>query len=157
VFDMDYAAVAQMLERSEAACRQLAARAREHVRTDQPRYPADDKIVEAFAGAIATGDVTTLASLLAEDAVFYSDAGGKKRAALNPIYGRAKIVRFAEGVRDKRPPLTSVERVRINGLPGFVLHSEEGPETIAFEVRDGLVAAIYAVRNPDKLGHLSRS
>ncbi len=157
VFDMDYSAVAQMLERSEAACRQLAARAREHVRTEKPRFSADDKIVDAFAAAVATGDVATLAGLLAEDAIFYSDGGGKKKAALNPIYGRDKIVRFADGIRTKRPTLTSVERVRINGLPGFVLHSDDGVETIAFEVDAGLVTRIYAVRNPDKLGHLSRS
>lgn len=157
VFDMDYSAVAQTLDRSEAACRQLASRAREHVRSEQPRYQADDRIVDAFAAAIATGDVTTLASLLAEDAVFYSDGGGKKRAALNPIVGRARILRFAEGVRDKRPALLSVDRVRINGLPGFVLHTASGPETISFEVVDGLVARIYVVSNPDKVAHLSRS
>lgn len=156
VFDMDYSAIAQTLERSEAACRQLAARAREHVRTDKPRFSADDKIVDAFAGALATGDVTTLAGLLAEDAVFYSDGGGKKKAALNPIFGRAKIVRFAEGIREKRSIVESVARVRINGLPGFVLRSDEGVETIAFEVEGGLITRIYAVRNPDKLTHLSR-
>jgi RNA polymerase sigma-70 factor (ECF subfamily) len=160
VFDMDYAVVAKTLDRSEAACRQLAARAREHVRSEQPRYPGpseDDRIVEAFAQAVVTGDVSTLATLLAEDAVFYSDGGGKKRAALNPILGRAKIVRFANGIRDKRPNLESVERVRINGLPGFVLHSSDGVETIAFEIADGFIARIYAIRNPDKLGHLTRS
>jgi RNA polymerase sigma-70 factor (ECF subfamily) len=156
VFDMDYSAIAQTLERTEAACRQLAARAREHVRTEKPRFTADDKIVDAFAMAIATGDASTLASLLAEDAVFYSDGGGKKKAALNPIYGRDKILRFAVGVRDKRPVTTSVDRVRINGLPGFVLHSDEGVETIAFEIESGLVTRIYAVRNPDKLSHLNR-
>jgi RNA polymerase sigma-70 factor (ECF subfamily) len=158
VFDMDYSAIAQTLERSEAACRQLAARAREHVRSEQPRHlgPSDDdRIVEAFAQAVVTGDVTTLATLLAEDAVFYSDGGGKKRAALNPIFGRAKIVRFADGIRDKRPNLESVERVRINGLPGFVLRSSDGVETIAFEVADGFISRIYAIRNPDKLGHLA--
>jgi RNA polymerase sigma-70 factor (ECF subfamily) len=157
VFDMDYSAVAQMLERSEAACRQLAARAREHVRTEKPRYQADDKIVDAVAAALATGDASALASLLAEDAVFYSDGGGKKAAALNPIYGRAKILRFAEGIRDKRPVIESIERVRINGLPGFVMHTSEGPETIAFEIAEGVVTRVYAVRNPDKLGHLNRS
>jgi len=163
VFDMDYAVVAQMLERSEAACRQLAARAREHVRQDRPRPAAGadpdgaDRIVEAFAGAIATGDVTALATLLAEDAVFYSDGGGKRVAALNPIYGRDKIVRFAQGIRGKRSVPRAVERVRINGLPGFVLHTDEGPETIAFEIAGGVVTTIYAIRNPDKLAHLSRS
>jgi RNA polymerase sigma-70 factor (ECF subfamily) len=160
VFDMDYGAVARMLDRSEAACRQLAARAREHVRQEQPRYPAGEeteRIVGAFATALATGDATTLASLLAEDAVLYTDGGGKRAAALNPIYGRDKIVRFAVGVSRKTPPPSAVERVRINGLPGFVLHMPDGPETMALDVANGVVTAIYAVRNPDKLSHLNRS
>src|SRR6185312_1232826 len=96
IFDMDYAQVARVLERSEPACRQLAARAREHVQQARPRFdPPDeetDKIVDAVATALTTGDVATLANLLAEDAVFYTDGGGKRRAALNPIYGRDKIL-----------------------------------------------------------------
>ena len=161
IFDMDYSAVAQVLERNEAACRQLAARAREHVQEARTRFePPDEQteqIVGAFAAAITTGDVATLATLLADDAVFYSDGGGKRRAALNPIYGRDKIVRFAAAIAAKQPPPTSVERVRINGLPGFVLHTPDGPETIAFETHGGVITTIYAVRNPDKLAHLSRA
>jgi len=161
IFDMDYSAIAQVLERNEAACRQLAARAREHVQDARTRFePPDEqteKIAGAFAAALATGDVTTLATLLADDAVFYSDGGGKRAAALNPIYGRDKIVRFAVGLIRKRAIPTAIEPARINGLPGFVLHSPEGPETIAFEARGGLVTTIYAVRNPDKLAHLTRA
>jgi RNA polymerase sigma-70 factor (ECF subfamily) len=158
VFDMDYGAVAQMLERSEAACRQLAARAREHVRQDRPKpTPADERIVEAFAQALATGDATSLASMLAEDAVLYTDGGGKRVAAINPIYGRDKIIRFANGRKVKQHKLLSVERVRINGLPGFLLRMDDGPETMAFEIANGVITAIYDVRNPDKLGHLNRA
>lgn len=159
VFDMDYSAIADTLERSEAACRQLAARAREHVREERPRFEATaetrEKLTDAFQRAMVTGDIATIAQLLAQDAVFYSDGGGKKLAALNPIYGRDKILRFIIGVSAKRPPLSGVERVLLNGLPGFVLRSSEGVETIALEFSGEEVVAIYAVRNPDKLHHLS--
>jgi len=159
IFDMDYAAVAKTLERSEAACRQLASRAREHVRQARPQVaPADahaDHIVAAFLTAAATGDVAGLASLLAEDAVLYTDGGGKRRAALNPIHGRDKIARFFIGVRDKNPPPTNLTPARINGLPGFVFYIDGEPETIAFEIRDGAIAEIYGVRNPDKLRHIT--
>lgn len=161
VFDMDYAVVAGVLERSEAACRQLAARARSHVRDGRPRFKpaegAETRIMGAFAGAIATGDLDGLAAILAEDAVLYTDGGGKRLAALNPIFGRDRIARFFMGVTKKRP-MPDPERsraARINGLPGFVLHTEEGWETLAFELAGEQIVAIYGVRNPDKLRHLA--
>jgi RNA polymerase sigma-70 factor, ECF subfamily len=161
IFEMDYADVAKTLERSEAACRQLAARARDHVREARPRFdPPDahaDQLVTAFVTAASTGNVTQLASLLAEDAVLYTDGGGKRHAALNPIYGRDKIVRFAVGIAKKQPLASSVTPARINGLPGFIVQMPDGPETIAFEIHGGMVTAIYAVRNPDKLQALSRA
>lgn len=161
IFDMDYADVARTLERSEAACRQLASRAREHVREARPQVaPPDqhaDEIVHAFVSAAATGDVAQLASLLAEDAVLYTDGGGKRRAALNPIYGRDKIARFFDGVRTKNPFPTQITPARINGLPGFVLEVDGQPETMAFEIHGRAITAIYGVRNPDKLSHLNRA
>jgi RNA polymerase sigma-70 factor (ECF subfamily) len=162
VFDMDYAGIAAALDSTEVACRQLAARAREHVREDRPRYTATDAaaraLADAFAVAAATGDVGGLARLLADDAVLYSDGGGKRRAALHPIVGKDKIVRFYEGVRTKGGAgAFARERVpaTLNGLPGFVLHTAEGTETVAFEIEGGAIAAIYSVRNPDKVRHLS--
>ena len=84
VFDMDYADVGTAIDHSEVACRQLASRARENIRQDRPRYRAEDsearKIADAFVVAAATGNVEGFARLLAEDAVFYSDGGGKRRA-----------------------------------------------------------------------------
>jgi RNA polymerase sigma-70 factor (ECF subfamily) len=161
VFDMDYATVADTLERSEATCRQLAARAREHVRDERPRFPASNemrtKIADAFQSALVTGDLDALARTLAEDAVFYSDGGGKRLAALNPIHGKEKILRFFAGIARKQAPprADQIERVLINGLPGFVVHSEAGVETVAIEIEHDHVTAIYAIRNPDKLRHLS--
>ncbi len=163
VFDMDYAGIAATLDTTEGACRQLAARGREHVRHDRPRYAASDtdarRIAEAFVAAAATGDVGVLAHLLADDAVLYTDGGGKRRAALRPILGKDRIVRFYAGVRAKvgAGAFTAerVEATTLNGLPGFVFHTAEGTETAAFEIADGAIVAIYNVRNPDKVRHLS--
>jgi len=161
VFDMDYAAVGQAIDHTEAACRQLASRARDHIRHDRPRYTANDaearKLLEAFVVASATGDVDGLTRVLAEDAVLYTDGGGKRRAALNPIAGRDKIARFYEGIRAKASGALSGHRAEpatLNGLPGFVFHTNEGTETLAVEIAGGAIVAIYAVRNPDKVRHL---
>jgi RNA polymerase sigma-70 factor (ECF subfamily) len=161
VFDMDYAVIADTIGRTEAACRQLAARAREHVRDERPRYEHDDddarRLADAFLGAAATGDVDGLARVLADDVVFYSDGGGKRRAPLKPITGKARVLRFFEGIRDKGGGFAGhrFEARALNGLPGFVFHTDEGTETLAFEIADGRIVAMYAVRNPDKLRHLS--
>jgi RNA polymerase sigma-70 factor (ECF subfamily) len=160
VFDMDYVEIGSLLERSEAACRQLTARAREHVRAERPRFPPSDevrdKLVDAFMVALTAGDIGALANVLAEEAVLYSDGGGKRPAALEPIRGRdaisaffARIAGASTFAKDAR------ERVDINGLPGFVLHPSDGPQTIAFEIARDRIDAIYVVRNPDKLRHLS--
>jgi RNA polymerase sigma-70 factor (ECF subfamily) len=162
VFDMDYADVGDALGSSEAACRQLAARARENVRQDRPRYTPNDaearKLCEAFVTAAASGDVAGLARVLADDAVLYADGGGKRRAVLNPVVGKDRIARFYEGIKIKAGGAFSAARVEaatLNGLPGFVFHTAEGVETVAVEVAGGRIVAIYAVRNPDKVRHLS--
>jgi RNA polymerase sigma-70 factor (ECF subfamily) len=161
VFDMDYAAIADALERSEAACRQLAARAREHVRDKRPRFAATDetraKITNAFQSAALTGDLTEFARMLADDAVFYSDGGGKKPAALNPIYGKDKILRFFVGIAHKGalPAPEQIRPAQINGLPGFLVRTADGVETLAFELAGDQIVAIYGIRNPDKLRHLA--
>jgi len=162
VFDMDFAAVAETIDRSETACRQLAARAREHVRDERPRYESSDhearQLADAFVAAALTGDTGGLARMLAEGAVLYSDGGGKRRAALNPIVGRDRILRFYAGILQKDgafPTVHAAQPATLNGLPGFVFHTGDGTETIAFDIARGSIVAIYAVRNPDKLSHLS--
>ncbi len=137
VFELGWPEVAQTLERSEPAVRQLASRAREHVREDRPRFRASDeeaaRLAEAFHTAVVGGDLAAISQMLAADAVFYLDGGGKRRAALNPIYGRAKILRFLVGIAAKRGPLdpAAYHRAWINGMPGFMLHSPDGVETLA--------------------------
>ena len=160
VFDMDYHYIADILDRSEAACRQLAARGRDHVHEATPRFEATPAATARLAGAFHTammhGDLAGLTQLLAADAVLYSDGGGKRNAALNPIYGRDKIMRFIVGLagKGKLPDPLAARPARINGLPGFVIHTPEGAETLALEVSGDAIAAIYIVRNPDKLGHV---
>ena len=90
--------------------------------------------------------------------LLYTDGGGKRRAPLNPITGKEKIVRFSEGLRNKGGGAYAAARVEpatLNGLPGFVVHTPEGTETLAFEIAGGLIVAIYGIRNPDKVRHLS--
>jgi RNA polymerase sigma-70 factor (ECF subfamily) len=162
VFDEDYAAVARALDRSEAAVRQLAGRAREHVQVARPRFIVDQarvtRLAQAFMAAAATADTGLLASLLCEDAIMVTDGGGKRKAALRVMVGRDDIVRLLEGLRWRQgvPVLESVEAVRINGYPGLLMRLDDGPSTYAFEpAEDGRIAAIYVVRNPDKLRHLA--
>jgi RNA polymerase sigma-70 factor (ECF subfamily) len=162
VFDMEFRDIAEVLERSEAACRQLAARGRDHVRDERPRFEttpaASARLTDAFHAAMLDGNLPALAQLLADDVVLYTDGGGKRNAALNPVYGRDKILRFITGLAGKGwlPDPALAERVQINGNPGFVLHGDEGPETLAFEISADRIVALYGVRNPDKLRHLAR-
>ena len=163
VFDQDYAAVAETLGRNEAAVRQLAARARAHVQAGRPRFTVDpqeaNRLAGAFMAASANGDTSFLSSMLAEDAVLISDGGGKRKAALRPLVGRADILGFLEAIawraREDGGPPPSFRAVRVNGYPGLVMDAADGPATVAFEPgEDGKVVAIYIVRNPDKLAQL---
>lgn len=161
VFDMDYADIASALDRSEQACRQLAARARQHVRHERPRFPASDdnreKLFAAFEAVMTSGDVSEFARLLADDAVLYADGGGKRAAVLEPVHGKQNILRLFATIAAQRRFLRrdQLQRAAINGLPGFVVHAEDGVQTTAFEAEDDRIVAVYVVRNPDKLQHLA--
>jgi RNA polymerase sigma-70 factor (ECF subfamily) len=161
VFDVDYAEVAEILSRSEVACRQLAARARTHLRTERPRYrptPSEVERVQSAFAAAASGDLAALRNVLAEDAVFYTDGGGRVAAATRPIQGRERILRFVQGILAKFPRLAELRSrvVEINGLPGIVLlHGDRVEQTLAFDVRDAELHTVYAVRNPDKLARVA--
>jgi RNA polymerase sigma-70 factor, ECF subfamily len=161
VFGLDFSEVGGALGRGEAACRQLAARARAHIEAGRPRFAASPeegvRLAAAFAAAAQSGDAGTLMKLLAEDAVLYSDGGGKRAAALKPIYGADKILRFLDGISRKSTELPSAQwrPATVNGLAGFVMREEDGAiDTVAFEHHDGRIAAIYIVRNPEKLRHV---
>jgi RNA polymerase sigma-70 factor (ECF subfamily) len=163
VFDQDYAQVAQALGRDEAACRQLASRARGHLRDARPRFavPADEalRLAAAFMTAASNQDYAALSDLLAKDAVLISDGGGKRPAALRPMVGREDVVALFKGLAARGswpPPADEVSPARINGLPGVVIRDAIGFTTIAFEPDgEGRLAAIYIIRNPEKLTHLA--
>jgi RNA polymerase sigma-70 factor (ECF subfamily) len=164
VFDADFAEVAQALGRSEAACRQLASRARTRVREARPRYavPPDeaDRLTAAFLQAAQSGDAGALKSLLAEDVRFLSDGGGRVSAAGIPILGRERVVKVMTGIARKHPLPADVlvTLARVNGLPGCLVRAADGTpiQTIAVEFDDERrVTAVYVVRNPDKLRHLT--
>lgn len=162
IFDMDFAEIARMLDRSEAACRQLASRARQHVKVDMPprnTVSSEDgaRYARAFFEAAHRNDASALQALLAQDVVLHSDGGGKVPAAINPIFGADRVARFFAGIAGKflGDAETPYRPALVNGLPGYV--SLEGGETLqatALDIRDGLIHAIYVVRNPEKLRHV---
>jgi RNA polymerase sigma-70 factor (ECF subfamily) len=160
VFDVDYPELAETLERSEAACRQLAARAREHVQAHKPRFRATHeaarRVAAAFELAMQSGDTRALGALLAEDAVLYSDGGGKRLAARVPVHGRDKIVKLMEGVVSKYgwPGSAGFTALELNGHPAWLVREPDGLETITLAVDGEHIVALYLVRNPDKLRHL---
>lgn len=161
VFGLGFDEIARTLDRDAAACRQLAARARGHVRAERPRFPVSEERGQAIAGAFyeasRSGDVAALTALLADDVVFYGDGGGKRPAVRNPIYGSAKVMRLFEGLARKYAPGASalVSTGRIDGLPGFVTTEPDGLiQTTALAIENDRIVAIYVVRNPDKLRHL---
>jgi len=163
VFDLDFGEVGRVLDRDPGACRQLASRARNHVRGARARFvPPDEaeaRLVAAFQSASETGDLGRLSALLAEDAILYSDGGGRRAAALRPILGRDRILRFFAGVAAKNPDVAfqRFEPAPINGRPGLLVHERAGSTfAIGFDVEDGRIGAIYLVLNPDKLADLQR-
>ena len=166
VFDLGFDEVAARLGRSAAACRQLASRARGHVQAAQARVDVRDEeahsLLTAFAAALRSGDVQTLAALLAEDAQMLSDGGGRVAAVPRPVLGAARVAQVMAGFARLWDPATQpAAAARINGLPGVVMRDLQGHalQTMAFGLSrraDGraCVATIYVVRNPDKLAHV---
>ncbi len=162
VFDVPFAEVAEVLQRSEPTCRKLASRARRAVRSERPTRLSSsaelaqerDRLLAAFVEATG-GNVAPLEAMLAEDAVLLSDGGGQVPAALLPILGRDKIVRLLMGLarqREAQGGTFALERREVNGEPGLVMITDgELEQTISFDVSDGAVGAIYIVRNPQKL------
>lgn len=165
VFDAPFSEVAAALDKSEAACRQLAARARQAVRKARhdpaPHRDAHERLLAAFALAAASGDLTALKALLSEDVIAMTDGGGRKSAALNPIFGADKTARFIIGVARKSggEALMAGARVAtINGAPGLLLFIDGAlDQALTIAVEAGRIAALYIVRNPDKLSAIERA
>lgn len=161
VFGLDFEEVAATLQGDPAACRQLANRARSHVRAARPRFKVEKKrgleLAEAFFTASRSGDMKVLGAMLAADVSVHADGGGKRPAAIEPIFGFDAVMKvhgeLAARFRDNGSKL--LRAVFLNGLPGFITLEADGElQTTALDIEDGKVAAIYVVRNPDKLRHL---
>jgi RNA polymerase sigma-70 factor (ECF subfamily) len=162
VFGLDFEEVAATIGRDPAACRQLASRARAHVRADRPRYPVPRErgfeIAQAFFAASRDGEMERLRALLAADITIYADGGGKASAHGPPVAGLDNVMRlfvnFASVFAVTRSRL--VRYGFINGLPGFItIEGGDILQTTALEIEDGRVVAVYVVRNPDKLRHVA--
>ena len=157
VFDVPFGDVAEVVGRTPEAVRQLASRARRHVKRERPRFAASrdehDRAVRAFAQAVAEGDLEGLVAVLDPDVVWTSDGGGRAIAARKPLRGGARVARAwaAFGRRSVHEPI----EVKLNGRLGLVLPSGDGHRAaLSFVVSDGRITRIDAVRNPEKLRRL---
>ncbi|WOS66521.1 sigma-70 family RNA polymerase sigma factor [Sinorhizobium fredii] len=161
VFGLAFEEVATTIQRDPAACRQLAARARAHVREERPRFRIEKQrgleLARAFFAASRSGDMKALSAMLTADVSVHSDGGGKRPAAMQPIVGFDAVMKLHEYLAAlfRKDGSKLVRAGFVNGLPGFVTLEADGEfQTTALEIEDGKVAAIYVVRNPDKLRHL---
>lgn len=162
VFDLDFEEIGRRLERSPTACRQLASRARNHVKTDYARHEVEqeehDRLFHAFSEAISTFDVEALAKVLAEDAVMLADGGGKASAVRRPLLGGELIATtFIGFARLPSSRNWRLEPAHINGLPGCLVFDGATGELIQTitlapsATEPGRIGALYIQRNPDKL------
>ena len=158
VFDAPYEEIAQAVDKSTAAVRQISSRARSHVAARRPRMQVDrseqQAVVERFLAAFTTGDVQGLMDVLAPDVVLVADGGGIAQAARVPVYGMKKVINllrpFAQWAVNPKAAL-----LWLNGGLGIRIDDEAGgPSLISVVVEDGRIARIFAMRNPDKLGHV---
>lgn len=165
VFDTPYSEVAAIVERSEDNCRQLARRAREHVRAERQRVPSDlsrDRaLIDAFVQTIATGDASQLEQLLHDDVVLVADSGGLTRAARRPIIGAARVSRFLLGLAQTASDReVNFDYVLNNGQVSLLLDVDGYGQSL-FTVEpvgpDNLVRRIYVQRNPEKLQRIVSS
>jgi RNA polymerase sigma-70 factor, ECF subfamily len=161
VFGFDFPEIASAVGRSEAACRQLAVRARHHMDAGRPRFEADrrerEELAERFFDAFREGDVDGLRELLAADVQWVGDAGGKAPQWGRGIFGAENVARVLAAIL---PPFVRiggvVEPREVNGQPGAILRDGHGKvvNTWALDILDGQIQTIRAVLNPDKLRHL---
>ena len=161
VFGVEFDEVAKTIDRDPAATRQLAVRARTHVRDARPRYKLEKEqglqIANAFFAASRSGDMAALGALLAADVCMWADGGGKRPAVTEPVFGYDIVLKLHRSlaVLFGKYGSTLVHAGTINGLPGFVTREADGKlQTTALEIEDGKVVGIYVMRNPDKLGHV---
>lgn len=164
VFDTPMPDIAEALGRDAPAIRQLASRARKHVRDSRPRYPVEktegQRIAKAFFDAVKSGDVHALRGLLSETVIARSDGGGRVAAFPNPIYGADRVTRLFEGIHRKFGGADTelIRLTTIDGLPGLISRDPDGVlQTAAFEIVEGKIVSIFITRNPEKMTAIARS
>jgi len=158
VFDLAYEEIAEAVDKSPAAVRQIAHRARAHVAARRPRGVVSVSetrgALEAFQRAVTTGDMQGLLDILAPDVVFLGDGGGVKQAALRPISGAVRVARLLT-MNQVRITAMALEPAQINGHPALILRADGEVDTVmTLRIDDGLITGLYSVRNPAKLSHM---
>ncbi|MEU6092411.1 RNA polymerase sigma-70 factor [Streptomyces sp. NPDC047085] len=159
-FGYPYAEIAALLDRGEAAVRQLAGRARRHVEERRPRYEVDPvqrrELTERFLAAAAGGDLDELMALLAPDARLVGDSGGKAKTPRRILESADKVGRFLVAVAPQGVPDLSIRLIEINGGVAVLVLSGDKPDSVfQVDVADGRVTTVYIMRNPDKLRYLA--
>ena len=161
VFDLEYDEIAEAVDKSPAAVRQIAHRARAHVAARRPRgvvSAAETRgALEAFQRAIETGDLQSLLDILAPDVVLLGDGGGVVQATLAPVVGANRVAQMLAVGMPMVGGEVSVEPVHINGCPALIVRlNGEVDDVVAVRIDDGLITGLYVVRNPEKLSRVER-
>jgi len=159
VFEFDHAEVAAMVGKSEAACRKTLQRARERVRAGRPRFVVDREahlaLLGRFVEAARSGDPARVQALLAPDAAYIGDGGGKARTTVRTVTGAGRVARLVIGIERKWNDEGRHDFITVNGEPGLLTWRDGLPDSVcSIRVDGGRIGAIYVVRNPDKLGAL---
>src|SRR5438067_598508 len=160
VFAYEFAEIATMLDKSEAACRRSFSRAKLHLREHRPRFPASPQIhqqlLNGYFQAVQTGEMTPLMNLLSEDVTLWADGGGKvKQAALRPIRGRDAVARFSLGTKRFWPENSRIEAGEVNGQAALIIRAGENAFAVfTIDVEQGQIQAIRIIANPDKLARI---
>lgn len=161
VFGFDYAEIAAALDRPAPTVRQVAHRAREHVRARRRRFEATDplrnaEITAQFLQTAASGDVAALVTMLAPDATWTADSGGKASAARRPVVGAARVAAAVAGLMRKAPANLRTELVTCNSAPAVLFYLDGHLEgVITVEIVEDKITNFYVMRNPDKLANLA--
>src|SRR5216683_3998216 len=160
VFEYDFAEIATMLGKSEAACRRSFSRAKLHLREHRPRFGASAEthrqLLSGYFQAVETGETTALMNLLSEDVTLWADGGGKiKQAALRPIAGRDAVARFSLGTKRFWPENSRVELEEVNGQAALIIRAGgQVFSVLTIDVEQGQIQAIRIIANPEKLARV---
>lgn len=161
VFGYPYLEIAEIVDKSEANCRQLLSRARSRIDDGRPRFEVSeqqrDALTARFQAAAEDGEVTALVDLLAADVVFFGDGGGKARAVIAPVFGDQRVARLLVGFFKRYASLGArLDVAHVNGQPGLLAFDAEDRliNVLALDIAEGMIQTVRSVINPDKLAHL---